>query len=54
MDKPISSSSDKSKHRAALRALSYPEKVRVVVELQKMAAPILKARGKTVHIWPLT
>ena len=39
-------------HRARLRKLSWPDKVKVVIELQKIAKPILAARGITVTIWP--
>lgn len=53
MDKPVKHSVGKTRHRAALQTLSYPEKVRVVVELQKIAAPILKARGKSPHVWTI-
>ena len=42
----------KNAYRAKQRALSWPEKVRVVIALQKMAQPILKARGKSVSVWP--
>jgi len=38
-------------HREALRKLPLPEKVRIVVELQKIAAPILRARGETPFVW---
>ena len=30
-----------------------PEKVRVIVELQKMIAPILRARSENPHIWQI-
>jgi hypothetical protein len=53
MDKPVKPGIGKSSHRAALQTLSYPEKVRVIVELQKIAAPILKARGKAPHVWTI-
>ncbi len=43
----------KEMHRRRLADLPYPEKVRIVVELQKIAAPILKARGVTVSPWRL-
>ena len=39
-------------HRARLRSLSWPDKVKVVIELQKIAQPILAARGKSVAVWP--
>ena len=38
-------------HREALRKLPLPEKVRIVVELQKIAALILRARGETPFVW---
>ncbi|MDX9868887.1 MAG: hypothetical protein RBT78_13290 [Kiritimatiellia bacterium] len=44
----------KAAHRRRLADLPYPEKVRIVVELQKIAAPILKARGVTAIPWRLT
>jgi hypothetical protein len=53
MDKPINVVIGKPKFRSALRSLSYPEKVRIVVELQKIAAPVLKARGKAAHVWTI-
>jgi hypothetical protein len=37
--------------RARLAALAFHEKVSVVVQLQRMAAPILRARGKRVRVW---
>ena len=42
---------DKPLHREALRKLPLPEKVRIVIELQKIAAPILRARGETPFVW---
>jgi hypothetical protein len=33
--------------------LPFPEKVRAVMQLQIMAAPILRARGKIVRVWRL-
>ena len=41
----------KPRHREALRKLPLPEKVRIVIELQKIVAPILRARGQTPFIW---
>jgi hypothetical protein len=41
----------KEEHRKILRDLPFPEKVRIVVELQKIAAPTLRARGINVHPW---
>jgi len=40
-------------HREALRNLPLPEKVRIVVELQKIAAPILRARGENPFVWDI-
>lgn len=39
--------------RHRLAALPFPEKVRHVVRLQQMAAPVLRARGKEVQVWSL-
>lgn len=43
----------KEQRRRKLAALSFAEKVRVVVQLQQMAAPILRARGRPVAVWAL-
>lgn len=43
----------KASRRRALVELSFPEKVAVVVRLQEMAAPILRARGRNVRPWAL-
>jgi hypothetical protein len=43
----------KPEYRAMLRDLPMPEKVRVIVELQKIAAPILRARGERAFVWSL-
>ena len=43
----------KERRRCKLAALPFAEKVRLVVKLQQMAAPILKARGRSVKVWPL-
>ena len=40
-------------YREKLRKLSMPEKVRIVVELQKIAAPILRARGENPIVWKI-
>jgi hypothetical protein len=34
-------------------AAPFPEKVRAVVCLQEMAAPVLRARGKKVRVWKI-
>jgi hypothetical protein len=43
----------KEARRRKLSALPFPEKVRVVVRLQEMVAPILRARGRKVTVWKL-
>ena len=43
----------KEQRRAKLAALPFHEKVRVVVQMQQMAAPVLRARGKQVRVWEL-
>ncbi len=44
----------KERRRHKLAALPFPEKVRIVVQLQEMAAPILRARGRPARVWHLT
>ena len=41
----------KEARRLRLAAESYPAKIRKVVRLQSMAAPILRARGRQVRVW---
>ena len=41
----------KEQRRQALARLPFPEKVRAVIQLQEMAATILRARGKMVRPW---
>ena len=41
----------KHQRRQDLARLPYPEKVQAVIELQKLAATILRARGKLVRPW---
>ena len=43
----------KAQRRRALAALPFTEKVRAVVQLQRMAAPILVKRGKAVRPWTI-
>jgi hypothetical protein len=43
----------REQRRLKLAALPFPEKVRIVVKLQQMAAPILRARGRAVSVWRL-
>jgi hypothetical protein len=39
--------------RKELAALPFPEKVRMVIQMQQMVAPILRARGRSIRIWPV-
>ena len=43
----------KKHRRQKLAALSFADKVRVVVQMQQMVAPILRVRGRAVRIWAL-
>ena len=43
----------KEARRLRLAALSFPEKVSIVVELQRMVAPILLARGRPARVWQM-
>jgi hypothetical protein len=43
----------KERRRRELAALPFAEKVRIVVQMQKMVEPILRTRGRTVRVWPL-
>lgn len=43
----------KLERRKALSRLPFPEKVRAVVGMQKMSAPILHARGIAVRPWQM-
>ena len=41
----------KEARRRRLAALPFHEKVRAVIQMQQMAAPILRARGQQVRVW---
>jgi hypothetical protein len=41
----------KRERRLALARLPYEEKVRILIELQTIAAPLLRARGKKAVIF---
>jgi hypothetical protein len=41
----------KEDRRRKLAALPFPEKVRAVVRMQEMAAPLMRTRGRQVRIW---
>jgi hypothetical protein len=43
----------KELRRRRLAALPFPDKVRMVVQLQHMTAPILRARGRSVRVWQI-
>jgi hypothetical protein len=43
----------KEARRRKLASLPFPEKVRAVVRLQEMAAPVLRARKIKVRVWNL-
>lgn len=43
----------KERRRQQLAALPFGEKVRLVVKLQQMAAPLLRARGRSVAVWTM-
>ncbi len=43
----------KETRRRRLATLPFPEKVRIVLQLQAMAAPLWQARGHRVHVWPV-
>lgn len=46
---------DAKKQRRLERAkLPIEEKVRILICLQKIAEPLLRARGKKVYVWPET
>jgi hypothetical protein len=41
----------KEQRRQMLARLPFPEKIRAVIQLQEIAAVILRARGKLVQPW---
>jgi hypothetical protein len=43
----------KEKRRLALARLPIEEKVRILIKLQTIAAPLLRARGEPAYIWKL-
>ena len=43
----------KNDRRYRLAALPYPEKVRAVVQLQRMAVPVLKNRDPRARVWQI-
>ncbi len=43
----------KEARRRKLADMPFPEKVRVVVRLQQMVVPLLRARGRSVRVWAI-
>ncbi len=43
----------KEARRMRLARLPIEEKIRILVKLQEMAAPILRARGRNVFVWEI-
>ena len=43
----------KQRRRAQLAAKTFPEKIRLLVALQKMLAPLERARGRHVRVWEI-
>lgn len=43
----------KETRRRKLAGLPFPDKVRAVVRLQWMVAPLWRARGKQVQVWKI-
>ena len=46
--------SGKQERRHKLASLPFPEKVQAVIQLQEMAATILRGRGKSVQPWRIS
>jgi hypothetical protein len=44
----------KEARRRQLARLPFAEKVKAVVQLQRMAAPLLRRRGRRVRVWDST
>ena len=43
----------KELRRRKLAGLPFPDKVRTVLRLQRMVAPLWRARGRQVHVWKI-
>ena len=43
----------KQVRRQKLARLSFAEKVEIVVQLQRMVAPLLRQQGRRVRVWEL-
>jgi hypothetical protein len=42
----------KERRRRHLTALSFVEKIRTLVDMQTMAAPIEREKGRPARVWP--
>jgi len=43
----------KKRRRQSLAQESFPEKIRKLVQLQKMLAPLERKRGRKVRVWKI-
>ena len=41
----------KEARRRHLAGMSFPDKVKALLRLQEMAAPVLRQRGRNVQVW---
>ena len=41
----------KEARRKRLAGMSFPDKVKALVRLQEMAAPVLRQRGRNIQVW---
>ena len=57
MDRRIADIEEMAKAKAAERrrraGMSFSEKIRILVKLQRRRAPILASRGKTQRVWQI-
>jgi hypothetical protein len=44
----------KEARRRQLAGMSFPDKVKALVRLQEMAAPVLRQRGRNVQVWRIS
>ncbi len=44
---------EKEARRRRQAALPYPEKVRIIIEMQRRVAPIYRARGIHLNVWEI-
>ncbi len=43
----------KNRRRKRLAALPVPKKIAILVQMQRLAAPLLKAQGRDSYIWKI-